>query len=209
MRGAVIALGLSAAWCVGCTTLRVEIDQPISWRPDAYCTGVTHYRAVLADLGPPAKVSASGEGVALLYEHLLIREHQLGLSLDEENLGQQYEFLQWIKFAYAQAWADRESLLLVFDRDGVLQTQSFRSWRDDLGTGSSVQMIVELASVVDSTPLREDFDVNHWGRALLRRPPETLNARQSLDLGVAGLELRGAPDHVGQHTLEMRKETPD
>lgn len=197
---------LVAGSIVGCSVLRVELDAPIDRPTGGYHEGRTHYRNVLADLGPPANVSQYNDGVAFLYEHLAIRENQVGLSIDSEALGERYEFLEWLKFAYGAAYAEREALLLIFDGSGILQTERFVSWRDDLGTGLSLQLIIELTELVDISSLREDQDAAEWGRALLRTPPELLNARQSLELGQAGLELRGAPKGVGQHTLEMRED---
>ncbi len=201
LQSLIVAMGLG-----GCSVLRVEIDAPIIRPAEGYHKGVTHYRTVLDDLGPPANVSAFNDGVAFLYEQLVIRENQFGISIDSEWLGANYKFLDWIKFAYGKAYADREALLLIFDAAGFLQTERFVSWRDDLGTGMSVQLIIEVTAIVDSSSLRENWDANEWGSALLRTPPEVLNARQSLNLGQAGFELRGTPKQVGQHTLEMRAE---
>ncbi len=194
-----VAAGLS-----GCSVLRVELDVPIDRPAGGYPVGDTHYRTVVDELGPPTTVSAFNDGVAFLYEHMVIRERQLGISVDSEWFGQGYEFLDWVKFAYGKSYADREALLLVFDAAGYLQTERLVAWRDDIGTGFSIQLIVEVSSVVDSSSMHEGGDVSEWGGALLRTPPEVLNTRQSLDLGQVGVELSGAPDRVGQHTLEMR-----
>ena len=210
MRDGIAVHGFIAALVMGgCSQLRVEIDQPIARPQGGYEAGETHYRAVLADLGPPANVSAYGDGVAFLYEHLIVRESQFGIGINSDWIGPGYEVLDLVKFAYGKAWAERDALLLVFDAAGDLQVERFVTWRDDLGTGSSVQLIVEVESVVDSSDVADGPEIHNWGAALLQRPPATLNAPQNLDLGQAGLELRGAPEQVGQHTLEMRKEDED
>jgi len=189
-----------------CSVLDLEIDAPSHAPGEDFHEGSTDYHTVLAAYGPPSSVSALNGGVAFLYEHLAIRENQFGFSLDSERLGVDYKLLDWTKFAYGKAYADREALLLIFDADGVLTTERFVSWRDDLGTGFAVQMLVEVAEIVDTSSVKEHWNANDWGGALLRSPPEVLNSGQSLDLGQAGLELRGAPDGVGQHTLEMRSD---
>jgi len=190
----------------GCSVLDLEIDAPFHAPAEDFHENLTDYHTVLAAYGPPSSISALNGGAAFLYEHLAIRENQIGFSFDSERLGLDYKFLDWTKFAYGKAYADREALLLVFNADGVLTAERFVSWRDDLGTGFAVQMLVEVAEIVDTSSVQEHWDANMWGAALLRSTPEVLNSGQSLDLGQAGLELRGAPDGVGQHTLEMRSD---
>lgn len=44
-----------------------------------------------------------------------------------------------------------------------------------------------------------------WGRALLLRPLEVLDARQNLETGANGIQLTTNSDAVGQHTLELQR----
>lgn len=199
-------LGSATALCAllgACTILKEEVDSPTGWRDGMFEEGATAYGDVLRAFGPPAKVSAYGDGFAFLYEHLVIHERQLGLSYREDQLGFNLRWLELVKFSYGKGWADRQALVLTFDGAGTLQTEDFSAWREDLGTGASLQFFLEAGSVVDTDSVRHEPDVNRWGMLLLRTPPETLNTGQSLDSGQSGLELRGTTHAVGQRTLEM------
>jgi hypothetical protein len=197
-----LALGLS-----GCTVLYQEIDRPTGWTADHFEEGKTRYGEILDALGPPAKVSRTANGFAFLYEHLHVRENQLGISYNERTgLGINLRYIELIKFSTGKAWADRESLVLTFDKAGVLQTEKFTAWREDLGTGSSVQFAAEAGSVVDTSSVSEDTSQNRWGMMMLRPLPRTLNESQNIDSGAHGLEQRGVPDNVGQRALEMSRQ---
>ncbi|MHC4450150.1 MAG: hypothetical protein ACYS0E_08435 [Planctomycetota bacterium] len=143
--------------------------------------------------------------MAFLYEHLTIRENQLGISYDGEHLGLNLRFLDWIKFSLGKAWADRQTLILVFDRDGTLTTERYLDWKQDLGIGFSVQFVVQAGSVVDTSAARAKTDVNDWGQFMLQRLPQALNVGQSMDDGRFGFEQKGTPTAVGQRSLEMRR----
>ena len=189
--------------CAGCTVLREDIGQPIRWTESQFQEGRTHYRTVLKELGAPLRVSRQGDGVAFLYEHLTIKEGQIGISYDAEEI----RFLQWLSFTYGRAAADRQALLMTFDGDGILETERFMDWHQKLGSGFSVQFLVDVGSVVDTSAVRKDIKPNRWGMMMLRRLPKTLNADQSIDDGRFGLEQRGTPSKAGQRTLEMGKAT--
>ena len=198
--------GSATALCVlfgACTILKEEVDTPTGWQDGMFEEGTTAYGEVLRAFGPPATVSAYGDGFAFLYEYMVIHERQLGISYDEEQFGFNVQPLEIIKFAYGKGWADRQSLVLTFDGAGTLQAEEFNAWREDLGTGASVQFILDAGSVVDTSRLRNEPEVNRWGMQMLRTLPETLNTAQSLDTGQSGLELRGTTHAVGQRTLEM------
>ena len=204
MRAAlVLALGFGLG---GCTVLYQTIDAPTGWTSDHFEEGKTRYGQVLDALGPPAKVSRTASGFSFLYEYLYVRERQFGISYNEEGLGFGLQWLEWIQLAYGKAWADRESLVLTFDKAGVLRTERFAAWREDLGTGTSVQLAVEAGSVVDTSSVTEDTNTNRWGMMMLRPLPRTLNESQNIDSGQHGLEQRGAPHVVGQRSLEIGRE---
>jgi len=143
--------------------------------------------------------------MAFLYEHLVIREGQIGISYDGEHLGVNMRFLEWIKFAFGKAWADRQTLLLTFDREGTLTTERFLAWHQDLGAGFSIQFVVQAGSVVDTSAARAKSDANEWGQFMLQRLPQALNVGQSMDDGRFGLEQKGTPSSVGQRSLELRR----
>lgn len=190
----------------GCTILRSEIGSPVAWDDSLFEEGETHYRAVLEELGAPLRVGRYADGVAFLYEYFYVKEGQIGLSYNGEELGVDYQWLEWIKFSFGRGSADRQALVMIFDGGGTLQSESFVSWDQDLGSGFSLQFIVEAGSVVDTSSVRTWVDPNEWGQMMLRPLPQTLNAPQSIDDGRFGIEQRGTPDRAGQRALEMRRE---
>jgi hypothetical protein len=198
-------LALLALVLCGCTVLRDELGTRIPWEASLYSEGETHYRDVLKDLGCPLRVSRHGTGVAFLYEYAYVKEGQLGLSYDDAFGTGALSILEWIKFSFGTASADREALLMTFDRDGILESERFVSWNQKLGTGFSIQFIVDVGSVVDTTAATAEVDPNDWGAMMLRPLPQTLNAAQNIDDGRYGFEQRGTPRKVGQRTLEMRE----
>jgi len=200
-----VRLVLATALLAGCTVLHEEIGRPIPWEPSSFEEGETHYRAVMKELGAPLRVSRCGDGVAFLYEHLFVKEGQVGISYDGEELGLNIRWLQWLKFTYGKAAADRQALVMTFDVDGILQAERFLDWDQKLGTGFSVEFLVDVGSVVDTSAVRKGVNPNRWGAMVLRPLPQTLNADQSIDDGRFGLEQRGTPRLAGQRTLEMRR----
>ena len=96
---------------------------------------------------------------------------------------------------------------MTFDGNGILETERFMDWHQGLGAGFSVQLMVDVGSVVDTSAARKGVNLNRWGMMMLRRLPQTLNADQSIDDGRYGLEQRGTPTTAGQRTLEKGKVT--
>jgi hypothetical protein len=187
----------------GCSVLKKEIDVPVDPEALRFPEQETHYRTVLDRLGPPGKVSALPGGLAFLYEHARTDEKQIGLGLG--NLGFFKQFLGWFKLSGGKGIAVRQALLLVFDERGVLAGQRFKEYRENLGSGGALQVFFQVAPLIDSSFLEDEFGPPEWGKSLLRPLPETLNARQSLDTGDHGLEQEGTATTVGQHTLELRR----
>ena len=181
----------------GCTIIHTAHGRPIDSAQVDFEEGETHYRDVLRELGPPTKVGALPDGSTFVYEHLTTRERQFGLNLPGD-------ILEWIKFSVGKTKGDLHSLMLVFDRSGRLRGQSFAEREVDLGSGGSIQLIVSVASIVDTSAVESDAAPNDWGMRLLRDLPATLNSRNSLETGENGVQLRGAPDKAGQNSLEMR-----
>ena len=188
----------------GCTVLLSEISHPIAWNESRFVEGKTHYGEVLKELGPPLRLSRYGDGVAFLYEYLLVKEGQIGISYDGEEFGTAWKWLEWVKFSFGKANADRQALVVIFDRQGTLRSERFLAWDQKLGSGFSLQFLVEAGSVVDTTAVRSEVEPYDWGAMMLRPLPQTLNAAQSIDDGRFGLEQRGTPDRAGQRALEMR-----
>jgi hypothetical protein len=188
-----VLIALIALFFVGCTTLYRDIGAPIDLKGVQFKEGETHYGTVLRQLGPPGKVSAVTKGLAFLYEHTLANEKQLGIKLGK-----------LFKAAFAKADDNRQVLLMVFDERGVLQSQKFQAYDENLGIGAGIQFLIAVKSEVSTSHLEDTIGPNQWGVSLLRPLPEIMNLSQSLDTGSAGLEQSGTPTHVGQHTLELR-----
>ncbi len=96
----------------GCTVLHSEIGNPIDWNDSLFVEGETHYGTVLEELGPPLRLSRSGDGVAFLYEYLVVKEGQLGISYDGEEFGVNFQWLEWLKFSFGKATPSPERLSL-------------------------------------------------------------------------------------------------
>jgi hypothetical protein len=179
----------------GCTVVTEELGESLPPVEQAAAQGATTGQ-VLDALGPPSQITALNDGYAFLYEHALIRERQLGLSVN-------YLWLRYFKLALGSAEADREALLLTFGRDGRVSNSAFFEWTEDLGKGNSVQFIIAVMSVVDTGEITETPITLKWGGELLQsRLPESLNRQSSTITGLNGLEQSGTPTGAGQRTLE-------
>jgi hypothetical protein len=181
----------------GCTIIHKQIDSQLQFDKNDFKRDQTHISTVLENLGPPAKMSALGNGVAFLYEYTLITERQLGISL-------KYGLLSFLKFSHANAKADRQALLLLFNDKGILTSYALQDLTEKVGSGVGVSFVYSVASLVDTSNLEEEPAVFQWGTNLFKSLPETLNVHHSLDSGQHGLELQGTTKNVGQHSLEMR-----
>jgi len=183
----------------GCSSFRTEIGRPAGRTAAAFVEGQSRVETVVQQLGPPESATRLPEGFAFLYEHSVIREFQLGISVN-------YSILRFIKFIRAWNSLDQEAILLCFDDHGVLQKASSKHWKERLGGGSAAQFVLTVMSLSDVSRFLRPADAHSWGRALLEPPPVTLNSGQSLRSGEHGLrQQRIAPDYAGQHALEMAK----
>lgn len=190
----------------GCTVIHEEVGIHLSWDEDSFVEGRSHYRDVLRELGSPLRVSRYNDGMAFLYEYVFMREAQIGIDYDSAQWdASPAPVIESFKFAIGRANADREALVMIFDRAGILVTEEFVPWNQRLGSGAAIQLFFSVGSVVDVSEIRTAFDPNHWGAMLLRPLPQTLNTEQSIDDGRFGLEQRGTPRGAGQRTLEMRR----
>ena len=196
----IVLFGFMFLWLVGCTIIGKHYDTPLDDTEIELLVGKVTYANTLDQLGPPAKVSALGDGLVFLYEHAIIAEKQLGISLEIKEA----PWLGWFKYTSAWANSKRQALLLVFDGQGILRNQRLFSWDENLGGGSGVQLFIAVSNLVDTSPYEDGIGPHQWGISLLRPLPQTLNIHQSLDTGTGGLELQATPAKVGQHTLEMR-----
>lgn len=197
MRLLLLCLGLQ--FLLGCSTLHLEIGQPIDADLAAsFEPGRTRRAEVLAGLGPPLALCSHQGGVAFLYEYVDLREKQLGLGLDIVGTLLAVPQLAWFKASFGNSGSDRRAALFVFDAGGLLVDASFGSWGEVFGSGGGLQLFISVEQVVDSRSLRELPRGLSWGRELLAPLPETLNQSQRADL-----ELRGGAHWAGQDALEL------
>jgi len=181
----------------GCTILGKRYGEPIDVENAGLEEGATSVGRIIEQLGPPTHLSALPGGMVMVYEYVDVTEHQLGISLDVVAL-------DWFKVALGNGSANREALVLVVDDSGLLRTKEFSRWKEDVGKGVGFQFFFQVVPTVDTRHLTGGAEQLGWGRELLRSLPVTLNAAQSLDSGIHGVEMRGSPTSVGQRTLEMR-----
>ena len=181
---------------VSCTVITKDINSDLPADENTYEISKTHFSDVIKHIGPPLKLSKYNDGLVFLYEYVKIYEHQLSLSPD-------YPILRWLKLSFARAISDREVILLIFDKDGYLVSQSSKEFGEDLGGGQAVDLIYSIESLVDASKLEEDPGMLDWGASLLDPIPEALNYSQNLGTGNTGVEQLGAPNTVGQQTLEL------
>ena len=184
-------MGLSS-----CTVISKKIDTDRDLDAGVFTLGETHISDVLDKIGPPSKLSRYNDGLVFLYESIVINERQLGLSSD-------YNVLRLLKFSYARGSADREVLLLVFDAEGYLSLKDYSEFGENLGSGQAIDFLFSIQSLVDSSRLEEEPPSLSWGSSLLSPLPVVLNYPSSLGSGESGIEQLGAPNNVGQHSLDL------
>jgi hypothetical protein len=195
------AIALCSWLVVGCTNLQLEIGDPIDEAAvHGFTAGETDRAQVLAVLGAPLAVAAHESGSALLYEHIVVDELQLGLSLDSLGRALGVSQLGWLKASLGDSDSRRRAALLVFDADAVLVSKTVGEWTEDFGTGGSVQVFVSVAQVVDSGELRTPVRGLGWGRELLDEPLVVLNGSNLPDTSLIGIS-----GGFGQYTLEQRE----
>lgn len=179
-----------------CTVISKDIDKSAVLDDKTFELNTTHYRDVIDAFGPPAKLSKYNKGLVFLYESIDINEYQIGVNFN-------YNILKLLKLSVARGTADREVLLLIFDKDGYLLVQKYDQFDENLGSGQAISYLFAIEQLVDSSKLEEPPSSLDWGQSLLEPIPNNLNYPQNLGTGESGLEQLGAPNNVGQHTLEL------
>jgi hypothetical protein len=151
---------------------------------------------VMAELGPPLRLSATESGYVMAWEHWRITENSIGFSLGA--MGADFLSIDW-----GEATVDGEFMLLTFDSDHKLSGAALSEWSGDVGGGSAIQPFVGVVDVVDVNDLVNALPQHGWGAASLLPLPEVLNAGSRPDMGNTGIQQRGTPTGIGQQTLEM------
>ena len=191
-------LAICACLLAACGRFETEVGRPLDLSQHDFQVGETGLSTVTRALGPPTQLSALPDGIAYLYEYTDAVEWQLGLGLNILDIQE----LRLIKAVAGLGSLDHQVFVLTFDRAGTLSAIGSGRRDSDLGTGYSLQWIVDAVPVVDTSNYETVGAQNTWGRALLEPPPTTLNTQQDLESGAAGFQLRGTPEGIGQHSLE-------
>lgn len=190
-----------AVWLGGCAHITTDVGPPLPPRTSADVTvGESTIGSVVRTLGPPAEMSALGDGgCAMLYEHHLVTEDQIGFYIP-------YGPLAYLKFAYGKATLSHQCWTMTFDSHGIL-----RGWGEErrdsrFGTGFGAQILVSSKGLVDTSDVRLPATQLDWGKRCLSPLPQTLNVAESLTSGANGVEQRLTPTGVGQHVTEMNSD---
>lgn len=179
----------------GCSQYYYDLGQPLSAAESPSSDDEMHLTEVLAQLGPPQRVSATPAGYVLAWEHWDIRENKIGFSLG--FAGADAMSIDW-----GRAKVKGEFLLLGFDHEHRLTDSTFMDWDSYAGGGRALQPFVGLVPVVDVDDLLVQMPQHRWGAASLDALPTTLNSDNRPDMGQNGIEQRGTPTTVGQRSLE-------
>jgi len=189
-------LCFGSAVLMGCSHLTSEVGRPLPSKPAALVTGSSQLSDVLRTVGPPSRISATAGGFTMFYEYNGVDEKQLGFNINAP-------ILRLFKIVGARSWLEHQAWLVTFDTNGIVRGWGEEHWRNPLGRGGGVQILVTVASLVDSSQVRRPAPQHEWGKSWLVPLPKLLNSGQSLDNGSFGLEQTLAPTAVGQRTLEM------
>lgn len=196
---------LSALLIGGCTQWRYDMGEPIAALDNNSSQGGLaatipnmSLAQVLDLLGPPHHVSAADTGFAMAWEHWHIREDSIGVSLGAMGA-------DFLTFDWGRMHAKGEFVLLTFNDEHQLTAMSRSQWDGPAGGGMAVQPFVSVVSVVDSDDLRDPLPQHNWGAGLLQQLPRGLNRASNSDEGRNGLQQRGTPAAVGQHTLDTTR----
>ena len=127
-RSASLALlaGLLMASAVACSFTRVYRGTPIRAVPDEVLeAGVTTKGQVLQLLGPPDRIVRQHDGDAFLYQ--FVRRNVDALELEEPV------FTNMTLFSYTRNEQRSDLLLVLFDKEGVVNSWGLRRSTDDIG----------------------------------------------------------------------------
>ena len=187
---------LVVALCLlgGCTRWAYDIGQPLSAAQQPAADA--QLREVLEQLGPPQRISALPGGYVMAWEHWIVQELTLGLSLGP--LGVDLLAIDW-----GSALVSGEFLMLTFNSQHQMVDSSFTRWDERAGGGTALQPSLGIVDVVDVSDLVGVMPQHRWGATSLQRLPRSLNSASSPDSGQGGLEQRGTPLGAGQRALEL------
>ena len=191
------SLLLAVVLLQACTQWQYELGAPLAaYSSPAKAEERPTLVQVMAELGPPLRLSATESGYVMAWDHWRITENSIGFSLGA--MGADFLSIDW-----GEATVDGEFMLLTFDSDHMLSGATLSEWSGDLGGGSAIQPFVGVVDLVDVNDLVNALPQHGWGASYLLPLPEALNARSRPDMGNTGIQQRGTPTGIGQQTLEM------
>ncbi|HKK22212.1 MAG TPA: hypothetical protein VJ947_00890 [Pseudohaliea sp.] len=179
----------------GCSQAFYQLGEPL---PPAYEqeAGGQPLAAVLAELGPPQRISATPAGFVMGWEHWRIAEAAVGLSLG--FLGADALTVDW-----GDARVAGDFLLVSFDHAHRVARADRVRWNSDVGGGAAVQPLVGVAPIVSVEDLLRPLPQHGWGASNLLPMPAAQNLPNRPDQGATGIEQRGTPAGAGQRSLEL------
>lgn len=189
-----LALLILTGCLFGCSVLHSEVAEQPRFDNTAYEQDVTHYRQVLHEHGPPTKISRLGDGMVWLYEGIDLKEKQFGFIFNNA-------LFSLFKFSLSSGDGVYSAQYYAFDAKGMLMSMGSTVEDVSFGSGTALQLVYSMESLVNLTEMREQSLQHDWGQSLLLPIPEGLNAAQDMNSGQNGVQLLTTPAHTGQHTL--------
>lgn len=180
----------------GCTQRHYQLGQPLT-AVDADPVAGMSLHAVMAQLGPPQRLSRTASGWTLGWEYWRISQRAVGVSLGLVGVNA-------LSFDWGDARVRGDFLLVSFNAGHRVTAVSRAGWDNTIAGGSSVQPFVGVAPLVNVDDLLVPLPQHGWGAAALMALPTAVNNENRPGMGSNGLEQRGTPTGAGQRTLEMQ-----
>jgi hypothetical protein len=180
----------------GCISVRYyELGVPLTEGDSPNPDDGVSLNTVMANIGPPVRMSATANGYVMAWEYWYITERKVGFSLGAA--GADFLSIDWGKTN-----AEGDFLLMSFDREHRLLSSHFEEWDRDAGGGQGVQPFLSAVDVVDVDDLLRPLRQHVWGFNSLGGLSATLNRDNRMDTGQNGIQQRGTTRAVGQESLQ-------
>jgi len=153
-------------------------------------------KLLLAELGPPHRISGISGGYVMGWEHWKIEKRALGVSLGP--LGADALQLDW-----GDAESTADYFLVTVNQANQVTAASRSTLVSKIGAGIALQPFAGVAPLVELDDLIAPLPQHQWGASFLLPVHEALNSASNPDMGTAGVEQRGTPRGAGQRTLEL------
>ena len=195
-------MGLRAASVIlylllgGCTQRFYALGMPLPPEDSEPVAGAS-LQTVLAQLGPPQRLTRTVAGWTMGWEHWRVSESAVGASLGV--LG-----VDALTFDWGDARVRGDFLMISFNAEREAKSVSRVVWDNDIGGGTAVQPFLGVAPILDVADLLVPLPQHGWGAGALMPLPTALNRGNRPGMGSNGLEQRGTPTGIGQRALEMQ-----